>query len=227
MGQDKSVLEKLMERAGPKSQIPVVMAMDAIMAGIDTTGSTLAFLLYDLAVNPDHQEKLYNEIVEVVGERGRVTEARLKKLSHLKACFQESQRMKPAVSTIARVTQQDMVLGGYQVPRGKVALIMMSHTMMQEDNFDNSRLFQPERWLRGSPTYHNAHPFAALPFGFGPRMCIGRRFAELEVFIVVIKLLQKFRLEYHHEPIGVDTQAVVKPDTIWHAPWKGNDLPYS
>ena len=150
--------------------------------------------------------------MEVVGEKGRVTEAKIGKLRYLKACFQESQRMKPAVTAFTRETQQDMVLGGYQIPRGKVVLIMMSHTMMQEDNFDNSRLFQPERWLRGSPTYHNAHPFAAKPFGFGPRMCIGRRFAELEVYVVVVKLLQQFRLEYHQEPVGMATEFVVRPD---------------
>ena len=118
--QNKSVLAKLIEKAGPKSQIPLVMAMDAILAGIDTTANTLAFLLYDLAVNPDHQEKLYNEIVEVVGERGRVTEAKLKKLRYLKACLQESQRMRPTCAGFTRETQQEMVLGGYQIPSGTV-----------------------------------------------------------------------------------------------------------
>ena len=133
-----SVLEKLIGKAGPESQIPVVMAMDAILAGIDTTGNTLAFLLCDLAVNPDHQEKLYNEIVEVVGERGRVTEAKLKKLRYLKACLHESQRMKPAVMGFNRETQQDMVLGGYQVPSGTVVGVMMMLTMNQEENFDKT-----------------------------------------------------------------------------------------
>ena len=174
---------------------------------------TLAFLLYDLAVNPDHQEKLFNEIVEVVGERGRVTEAKLKKLRYLKACVKESQRMKPAVQGISRETQQDMVLGGgYQIPSGTVVGVMMMLTMNQEENFDNPHLFRPERWLRGSPTQHTANPFAAMPFGSGPRMCVGRRFAELEIYVAAIKLLQQFRLEYHHEPIGQKIEYLNIPD---------------
>ena len=84
--------------------------------------------------------------------------------------------------------------------------------MMDEDNFPNPRLFQPERWLRGSPTYRPAHPCAALPFGMGPRMCIGRRFAELEVYVAVIKLLQQFRLEYRYEPVGIKVALIQKPD---------------
>ena len=49
-------------------------------------------------------------------------------------------------------------------------------------------------------------------FGFGPRMCIGRRFAELELQVLVVKLLQKFKIEYHHEPVGLVTPFLVKPD---------------
>ena len=106
------MLEKLVERAGPDSQIPLVIALDAIMAGIDTTGTTLAFLLYHLAVNPDIQERLYNEVVEVVGEKGRVTEARLKKLRYLKSCVQESESMKPAIAGISRKTQHSFMVSG-------------------------------------------------------------------------------------------------------------------
>ena len=134
----------LTSASATKSQVPVVMALDAIMAGIDTTSSTLAFLLYDLAVNPDHQEKLYNEIVEVVGERGQVTEAKIKKLRYLKACLHESQRMKPAVMGFNRETQQDMVLGGYRIPSGTVVGAMVMLTMNQEDNFPDPHLFRPE-----------------------------------------------------------------------------------
>ena len=84
--------------------------------------------------------------------------------------------------------------------------------MVEEKNFEKPELFNPERWIRGCPGQHTAHPFAAIPFGHGPRSCIGRRFAELEVFIIVIKVLQQFRLEYHYEPVGGATEFVVRPD---------------
>ena len=210
--EEMSVLEKMIKRAGPDSQIPAVMAMDAIAAGIDTTSSTSAFLLYDLAINQDVQAKLYKEIVEVVGSTEVVTEAKLKRMRYLKACLHESQRMHPAVMGSGRETQQEMVLGGFQIPKGIRVNAMGILTMMEESHFAEPTQFKPERWLRGCPEHHTAHPFAAIPFSFGPRMCIGRRFAELEVQVLVVKLLQRFKLEYHHEPVGLITPFVVKPD---------------
>ena len=92
-----SVLEKMIKRAGPESEIPAVMAMDAITAGIDTTGNTAAFLLYDLATHPEVQEQLYKEICEVIGKDKEVTEPAMKRMRYLKACVHESQRRNPAV----------------------------------------------------------------------------------------------------------------------------------
>jgi len=208
---DLSILEKLIRKCGAHSQIPLVMAQDAMAAGIDTTGNTAAFFVYDLASNTDQQETLYQEISTVIGD-DKITEAKIKKMKYLKACLQESQRLKPAVLGINRRTQVDMVLGGYQIPKDTVVTYLTALTMNDSDYFEDPEKFIPERWLRGCPEHHTAHPFAAIPFSHGPRMCIGRRFAELECFIVVIKLLQKFRLEYHHEPVLSSTEFLVRPD---------------
>ena len=75
----RSVLEKLLERCGDNRDIPTVMALDAMMAGVDTTGASLTFLLYQLAANPEKQELLYEEIREKVGA-GEVTEAALRRM---------------------------------------------------------------------------------------------------------------------------------------------------
>ena len=210
--EEMSVLEKMIKRAGPGSQIPAVMAMDAITAGIDTTSSTSAFLLYDLASNQEVQAILYKEILEFIGPTDVITEAKLKRMRYLKACLHESQRMHPAVMGSGRETQQEMVLGGFQIPKGIRVNAMGILTMMEEDHFEEPHKFKPKRWLRGCPEHHTAHPFAAIPFGFGPHMCIGRRFAELEVQVIVVKLLQRFKIEYHHEPVGLVTPFLVKPD---------------
>ena len=97
----RSVLEKLLERGGERTDIPTVMAMDAMLAGIDTTGASATFLLYHLAVNQEKQEALYQEIREVVGE-GEVTEASFRRLKYLRACAQESHRLLPVVSGSGR-----------------------------------------------------------------------------------------------------------------------------
>jgi len=208
---EMSVLEKLIKKCGPESHIPLVMAQDAITAGIDTTGNTTAFLLYDLASNPEQQEVLFQEIKDIIGSE-KITESKIKKMKYLKACLHECQRQKPAVLGINRRTQVDMVLAGYQIPKGTVVAYLTAISMNDSEHFKNPEKFIPERWLRGCPEQHSAHPFAAIPFSHGPRMCIGRRFAELECFIVAIKILQKFRMEYHHEPVKVATDFVSRPN---------------
>ena len=184
-----SVLQKLIHKCGTESKIPEVMAMDAMMAGIDTTGNTAAFILYHLASNPVQQEILYKEIKDKLGDR-KLTPAILNEMKYLKAVQHESQRLLPAVGGLGRTTQKDMVLSGYQIPKGSMVSFMWTTTMRSEKHFKNSDEFLPERWLRGCPQQNNAHPFAFTPFGHGSRMCIGRRFAELEIQILVIQTLR-------------------------------------
>ena len=206
-----SVLHKMIRKCGTDSQIPLVMAQDALIAGVDTTGTTAAFLLLELAQHPDHQDILYKEITEIIQD-GPITESMINKMKYLKACFQESIRLNPAIIGYSRTTHVDMVLEGYQIPKGTVVSYFIMNVMKDAKHFKEPEQFIPERWMRGCPQQHGAHPFATIPFAHGPRKCIGKRFAELECYILVIKMLQKFKLEYHHEPVGIQTDFVQKPD---------------
>ena len=99
-----------------------------------------------------------------------------------------------------------------ETPERQTARKIDINLMLDPDNFSEPLKFRPERWLRGCPHHHKAHPFAYLPFAHGPRKCIGVRFAELEMNIVAIKILQSYRLEYHYEPVGLQTEFLNKPD---------------
>ena len=76
----------------------------------------------------------------------------------------------------------------------------------------NPDKFLPERWIKLSPEFEEYHPFISLPFGHGPRMCVGRRFAELEFYVLLLKLIQNFKVEYHHDNIGFISAFISKPD---------------
>ena len=208
---ERSVLEKMLERCGDKTEIPTVMAMDAMMAGVDTTGASATFLLYLLAVNQDKQELLHREIQEVMGE-GKVTVAGLKRMKYLRACSQESHRLLPVVSGSGRRTQKELVLSSYTVPPGTCVIYWTFMAASSESQYDRPSEFLPESWLRGQTEYKRAHPFSHIPFGHGPRSCIGRRFAEMEVNILIIKILQRFRLEYEGPPLGLTMAITNKPD---------------
>merc|ERR1711915_326922 len=207
---DESILAKLVRKHGKDSKVPLLMAIDAIGAGIDTTGNQASFLLYHLAKHPEVQEKLYDEIQACIAKDGSLTADSLMKMKYLKACQQESQRLLPVTSGVTRETQVEMVLGGYQIPSGTKVLIHSSSNC--EERFPNSDKFVPERWLRGHSDQHTAHPFSHIPFGHGPRACIGQRFAKLELYVLMVKMIQRFHLEHQGEDVGVQVGLVGRPD---------------
>lgn len=210
---NSGVLAKMVQKCGKDSNVPVIMALDAMGAGIDTTGNTGAFLLYHLASNEEKQEKLYRELKDVLGQTGgRITEAKLGQLKYLKACQKESQRMLPVVIGTGRTTQVEMTLGGYQIPVGTTILRAGQVTSNQGIHFPDPDKFIPERWLRGCPERHQASSFANLPFGHGPRSCVGQRFAQLELQVLAATMVQRFKMEYSGPPVDTVTTFVSKPD---------------
>jgi len=209
---DDTVIAKLVRKCGKDSPIPVIMGIDALQVGIDTTGTTASFLLYHLADNPEKQELLYQEICKVIGPEGKMTESALGKMKYLKACQTESQRIAPAVFGSSRRTDKDLVIQGYTIPKGTTVIRCGSSSSNDPASFANPDQFVPERWLRGCPERHNANSFANIPFGHGARACIGQRFAKLELYMMMVKIVQRFRMEYDGEKVGFLTTFVSSPD---------------
>ena len=144
---ERSVLVKLLERCGDNRAIPIVMAVDAMFAGVDTTGVTATFLLYHLAVNQEKQEILYQEILGTVGS-GQVTEDGLRRMKYLRACSQESQRLLPVASGLARKTERELIMSGHLVPAGTPVSHWAFVRTSQASHFSQPDKFLPERWLR-------------------------------------------------------------------------------
>jgi len=153
--------------------------------GVDTTATSSLWLLYNLARHPAVQEKLHQEIHGLLGKDGEVSAGSLAKLSYLKACVKESARVKPVFLANRRVLDKDVVLSGYLIPAKTIIQLDFYATAVSERHFKNALEFKPERWLR--EIKKEIHSFAFLPFGFGPRMCIGSRIAELEMYLLGAK----------------------------------------
>lgn len=194
------------------------LAFDMLLSGIDTTGNALSCLLYRLATNQQCQDKLAAEINQVLPEENsKLSASSLNQMPYLRACIKESLRMNQPVFAIARLLGKPAVLSGYQIPRGTTVMVPCSLVARMENEFDNSALYIPERWLRKPDDFqssqHSCHPFANLPFGHGRRMCPGRRLVEQELLVFTANVVKKFRLLPGREKLQTSHQLVCQPLT--------------
>ncbi|XP_059176958.1 probable cytochrome P450 12a5, mitochondrial [Physella acuta] len=175
------------------------------MAGTDSTANNLQVFFYNLAKNPDKQEILRKEILEVVGESGVVDAKALSKMSYLKQCLKESFRLNyPTPSGTLRILPNDIVVSGYRVPAGTAFLL--GNKRACRTYFDDPDKFIPERWTRADDgrKQDNTNSMAVLPFGHGPRNCIGQRFAVQEIYLATSKVLQKLKIEVDPESLNTE-----------------------
>ncbi|KAM4702455.1 25-hydroxyvitamin D-1 alpha hydroxylase, mitochondrial [Discoglossus pictus] len=166
---------------------------ELLLAGVDTISSTLSWSLYELARHPDVQSALYAEIRGVLQDRIIPSASEVAKMPLMKAVVKEVLRLYPVIPGNARVvSDRDIQIGEYTIP--KKTLITLCHyaTSRDENIFANPNEFQPERWLKKDESHH---PYASIPFGFGKRSCIGRRIAELEVYLALSRILTHFEVK--------------------------------
>jgi cytochrome P450 len=196
----------------------MAMYLSALMtAGIDTTSTTSIWILYELARNPTMQEKLYEELVSVLGPDGEVTRANIQRLPYINAIVKESGRMYPvAAYVVARIFDKDLTLLGYNVPCG-VHIFVHQYLLSVDERYygKDAKEFVPERWLRDETGRTNdLNAFTSVPFGHGVRMCLGRRLAKAMIHTLISKIVLNYRLEYAGKsPVSkIYSGGLMKPD---------------
>ncbi|KAL6455928.1 hypothetical protein MHYP_G00357790 [Metynnis hypsauchen] len=176
---------------------------EMLLAGVDTTSFTLSWSTYLLAKHQTVQQQIYEEVTNVLG--GRVPTADdVPQLPLIRGLVKETLRLFPVLPGNGRVTQDDLVLGGYFIPKGTQLALCHYSTSMDEENFPCAEDFRPDRWLR-KDTLDRVDNFGSIPFGHGIRSCVGRRIAELEMHLALIQLLQKFHIDV--SPVTGDVRA--------------------
>lgn len=205
---EASVLQKLL-KINPNAAH--VMAMEMLFSGVDTTSATFIYTLYLLAKNPEKQKLLQEEILNILPKKDtEITAEHLNRIPYLRGCIKESLRIFPVFNGTMRATGEDLVLSGYRVPKGTDVVIASVVLQKQESVYPEASKFIPERWLKES-SGKPVHPFSFIPFGFGPRMCIGRRFAELEIEILLMKILRNFSVEWNQPDLKVRSSTINVP----------------
>lgn len=163
----------------------------SFQAGHETSATALLWWSRLLAENPDVEQRIREELDQVLGGRDPQPED-LPFLVFLGASLKEAMRLYPPIAAVmTRRTTREIKLGGWHVPRG--SLLRITPWVLHRDPrwYQEPDTFKPERFLTDAPQ----HPRGAwMPFGTGPRVCIGQHFATLEMTLIGAMLLQRYRL---------------------------------
>ncbi|KAK3916933.1 Cytochrome P450 4c3 [Frankliniella fusca] len=167
-------------------------------AGHDTTAAGLSWCLYVLGKHPEVQERILDEWRSVRSTPGAECEATvgdLSRLEYLERCIKEVLRLYPVVPLIARDIRSPVHLGalGADLPAGCTVLVNAFLLHRDPRFFPEPERFDPDRFLDDSDA--RRHPFAYVPFSAGSRNCIGQKFAMLELKVLLLTVLERFRVQ--------------------------------
>ncbi len=164
--------------------------MTLFLAGHETTSHALTWTWYLLARNPDVEEKLHEELDQVLAGR-RPGYEDLPSLPYTEQILQEAMRLYPPAYVLARRADRDTEIGGYSVPAGSEVVLWLYMSHHDARWFPEPEAFQPERFQ--DEAREQRPKLAWLPFGGGPRACIGQEFAMTEARLILATLAQSFR----------------------------------
>ncbi|XP_068631949.1 uncharacterized protein [Battus philenor] len=198
--EESSVGRKSTDRVWTDSHL-VAQAMLFLIAGFETVSSAMSFAMYELAVNPSVQERLFKEIEEhVVKNKGKFDYSSIQNMKYLDMVISEVLRKWPPVVSFDRLCVRDYNLGkpnndsshNYIVRKGEAVITPVWAIHRDPRFYADPEKFDPERFSEQNK--HLIKPFTYIPFGLGPRNCIGSRFALCEVKVMLYQLLQHVEL---------------------------------
>ncbi|XP_063709036.1 cytochrome P450 4d2-like [Culicoides brevitarsis] len=162
-----------------------------MFAGHETTGSTLAFVMYQLAKNPTKQKNLYEEIRNSRITDSPLTMKSLNSLPYLDGVIKEALRIHPIFPSVPKKCIEDVHFNGMFIPKNTVILTTFHPNHMDPKYFPNPKEFSPERWLTEISS-SDRNPYIYQPFSSGLRNCIGQKFAMLEAKTAIVKIISQF-----------------------------------
>eukprot|EP00042_Codosiga_hollandica_P042581 m.393680 g.393680 ORF g.393680 m.393680 type:complete len:291 (+) comp56357_c0_seq9:885-1757(+) len=156
------------------------------VAGHETTTNSLAFVIYALALYPDVQQKAFEEVTSVCGEDGDVTWDQVGEFTYLEMVIKETMRLWPVAPVVVRQTEKNETFGGHVVTPATTVMVSVRGLHRDPEYWPDPLTFNPDRFREPAKagTY--------MPFGGGQRLCIGNRFAILEMKAVLAHFVRKF-----------------------------------
>jgi len=199
-------------------------ALSFFVDGYDTASTVLSFVGFNLATHPKVQEKLREEVMSVLNKYdGEITYDALKDMTYMDQVISESQRVTPTTGLLTKICTEETELRGSdglvcRVERGTSILIPISGLHGDPQYWENPEVFDPDRF--GPDRKNNIERFAFLPFGAGPRQCVGMRWAELQMKACLATFFRKYSIELSPKtrlPLKLKASTVLNAadDGIW------------
>jgi cytochrome P450 family 3 subfamily A len=187
------------------------------LVGYETTASTIGWMIYNLSLNEDAQEKLYEDVMNVFEKYKTADYEAIAKMTYLDQVFCETLRLYPPAMRTDRTCNADCDIGPYHIPKDMIINISIVGAHYSEEYWSEREKFDPDRF---SPENRDKIvPYSFLPFGVGPRNCIGMRLATLEAKIAMAYITKNFKIkrcEKTEVPIKIRNVGLTIPvNGIW------------
>uniref|UniRef100_A0A8C4H614 unspecific monooxygenase n=1 Tax=Dicentrarchus labrax TaxID=13489 RepID=A0A8C4H614_DICLA len=187
-------------------------AMIFIFAGYETSSSSLTFLAYNLATNPAVMKRLQQEIDSTFPNKAPIEYQALMQMEYLDSVINESLRLYPIAPRLERVAKATVELNGIVIPKDMVVMIPTWPLHRDPDLWPEPEEFKPERFSKENK--ETIDPYTYMPFGAGPRNCIGMRFALVMMKLAIVEVLQRYSFSVCKEtevPFEMDIQGLLMP----------------
>nr|AZR39478.1 cytochrome P450 [Agasicles hygrophila] len=168
--------------------------MTLMLASEDTFGIVTSFTVMCLGMYPEYQKIAVEEIRRLVGEEKKeITLDDTYKLEYLDMCIKDVMRLFPIAPYIIRKAGEDYQIDQYKVPAGAGIIVPIFHLHRDSDFWENPEHFHPDHFL--PEAVKKRHPYTYLPFSTGPRGCIGKLLANVQIKLFIARFLQEFAIE--------------------------------
>ncbi len=195
---------------GMPDELVLSESMQLLVAGHETSSNALSWLLYLLSSRPDCVERVRQEFDAVLGEKP-LSFSDVPKFEFTTRVILEALRLYPPFWMVDRMALADDRAGDVAIPRGSTVVVFIYGVHHAAQYWENPESFDPERFTKGNEKLHT--PFAHLPFGAGPRGCIGGNYAMLQILMILSVLLRKY--DFHLVPgqtIAARPMVILRPE---------------
>jgi cytochrome P450 len=177
---------------GMSDELVLSESMQLLVAGHETSSNALSWLLYLLSTRPDCLERLRQEFYSVLGD-GSLRYGDVAKFEFGTQVILEALRLYPPFWMVDRMAVADDSVGDLAIPRGSMVIVFIHGAHHAARYWADPESFDPERFTKANEKLHT--PFTHLPFGAGPRGCIGGNYAVLQILMILSELLRRYDLQ--------------------------------